>query len=59
MFNFNRSPGFWLVSGILWSISLLLLVLEKGFVYNIVYILIGLLAVLSYVVAILLTIKRN
>ena len=57
MFKLNRSPNFWLLLGILWSATLLLLVLERGFVYNIAYMLIGLLAVLSYAVAILLTLK--
>ena len=57
MFKLNRSPKFWLLLGILWSATLLLLVLERGFVYNIAYMLIGLLAVLSYAVAILLTLK--
>lgn len=57
MFKYNRSPKFWLLLGILWSVALILLVLERGFVYNIAYMLIGLLAVLSYAGAILLTLK--
>lgn len=59
MFKFNRSPKYWLLLGFLWSATLLLHILEGGFVYNIVYILIGLLAVLSYAAAILLTLKRK
>lgn len=54
MFKFNRSPKYWLLLGILWSATWLLLVLERGFVCTI---LVGLLAVSSYAVAILLTLK--
>ena len=59
MLKLNRSPIFWLVLGILWSLSLLVSVLEKGFVFHLAYIPIGLLAVLSYIMAIFMTFKRK
>jgi uncharacterized membrane protein len=59
MFKINGSPMFWLVLGILWSVTVLLLVLERGFVFNFAYIFIGLLAVLCYITAIFLTFKHR
>ncbi len=54
-----HSPIFWLVLGILWSVSVLLLAAENGFAFNIGYIPISLLAILSYITAIFMAVKRK
>lgn len=59
MFKFNSSPSYWCALGILWSVSLLLLVVERGFRFSVAYIIVGLLAVLSYTAAIYLAIRRK
>lgn len=59
MFKFNRSPMYWLVLGILWSITVLVMVSENKFVFSFSYVIIGILAVLSYVIAVFLFIKHN
>ncbi|MFU0801372.1 MAG: hypothetical protein ACFWUE_12080 [Xylanivirga thermophila] len=59
MFKINHSPSFWLILGVLWSITLLLFVINNNFVFNFAYVLIGLLAVSSYAIAIFLVIKHK
>ena len=54
---FKRSPGFYLLLGVLWSTAFLLRVLESGF--TVACIPAGLGAVISYTTAVFLAIKRK
>ncbi len=59
MREINRSPIYWLILGTLWSASLLISIIENDCKFSYAHILIGLLAVLSYAVAIYFIIKRR
>lgn len=58
MIKMNRSPLFWLVLGVLWTVTLVVHVWENGFVFLFSYVPFGLLAVTSYALAIYFAIKR-
>lgn len=57
MNKLNNTPVFSLISGLLWSITLLVRILESGFVFNISYIPLALGAIFFYGNAIRLKIK--
>ena len=57
MNKLNNTPVFSFVLGLLWSITLLVQILESGFVFNISYIPMALGAIFFYGDAIRLTIK--
>lgn len=59
MREINQSPTYWLISGTLWSASVLASIIENDYMFSYAHILIGLLAVLSYSAAIYFTIKRR
>lgn len=54
----NRSPLYWLILGVIWSLAVLALVLERqNFVSDIVYLPTGLAAALCYGAAIFWAVK--
>lgn len=57
MSKFNRSPGFWLILGIFWSLTVLVMAIEDNFVFGFSHVIIGLSAVLSYLISIFYTLN--
>jgi hypothetical protein len=55
----SKSPSFWLVLGISWSLAAFFSALENGFVFSITFVPTGLAALLSYALAIIFAIKRK
>lgn len=59
MLKFNDSPAFWFVLGVLWSVSVVLKVLENNCVINISHVLLGILAIASYLMAVFCIVRRR
>lgn len=59
MSEFKHSPVFWFVLGILWSVSVLLKVLENNCVIDISHVLLGILAIASYMRAVFCIVRRR